>query len=155
MDRTSTAHEQLRYSATARCRCGSGLAYNRETIGQEKMLDQAWVCAAVLLGEVPDVPEQHGKHDQFPFFMYEIKDEGQPSAEGRTTRPTEQGLIHLRIDCECPCGHKWSAPLRRPNASLVWDVGVCPACGEHGGAADCNIKKRAHDVLVLTEVPHV
>ncbi|WP_233531303.1 Acb2/Tad1 domain-containing protein [Paenibacillus alkalitolerans] len=83
----------LLYSATARCRCGAGLAYDETNIGK----NNAWVCSRVLLGEI----EPSQDHDEYPFSMYDIKSECQPSAYGATTRPggvaktREQGRIAM------------------------------------------------------------
>jgi len=67
----------LRYSASARCHCGAGLAYPRNCGGLHQ-----WDCSAVLKGEATE-----GAHEKYPFMFYEIKSEEQPSAHGATTRP--------------------------------------------------------------------
>lgn len=80
----------LVYSATSRCPCGAGLAY--EVGGDGRPVGHqsgAWDCAAILLGVAIEIGElgsvQHvGK---MPFVFYDIKEETQPSANGRTTRP--------------------------------------------------------------------
>jgi hypothetical protein len=70
--------KRILYSAGSRCRCGAGLAYFEGTHAD------AWECSKTLLGGFAPSPA----HDEFPFSMYEIKSEGQPSANGRTTRPS-------------------------------------------------------------------
>lgn len=79
---------RLTFSALARCRqCNAGLAYDPN--GDPKWFDSpfkmasAWFCSAELLDTLP--PGEH--HESFPFAMYEIKSENQPSANGATTRP--------------------------------------------------------------------
>ena len=68
--------EELIYSAFDRCNCGYGLAYPKNCTGNHQ-----WTCAKVLKGIGTD-----GGHKAFPFSMYEIKSEIQPSASGATTR---------------------------------------------------------------------
>ncbi|MGN6206035.1 hypothetical protein [Humibacter sp.] len=76
---------ELRYAATARCPCGAGLAYPLDA-----GLHGAWDCADILTGRaVPSGQEGSVTHtDRLPFAFYEVKSEDQPSAQGRTTRPT-------------------------------------------------------------------
>lgn len=69
----------LIYAATNRCPCGAGLAY---IPGHE---DRAWDCSKILLGTADEEVTHTAK---LPFIFYEIKSEQQPSADGRTTRPT-------------------------------------------------------------------
>lgn len=71
---------RLLYAATARCTCGAGLAYDEST-GTAKQ----WECSRVLLGEAQ---QESGHIEPLPFAFYEIKSEGQPSAQGATTRPS-------------------------------------------------------------------
>ncbi len=70
----------LKFAATARCKCGAGFCYPRfvhDAHGQ-------WVCSAILLGTAAAGSE----HDRAkPFVFWDIKGEGQPSANGATTRP--------------------------------------------------------------------
>lgn len=74
----------LVYAATARCPCGAGMAYRRG--------DDCWDCSAILLGEaIPHGGPGSVKHEaRLPFVFWEIKDEGQPSANGATTRPSKE-----------------------------------------------------------------
>lgn len=76
--------DELRFSASARCPCGAGLAYPKN-IGAHG----AWHCSDILLGRaVPSGQEGAKTHDSpLPFAFYEIKSEDQPSANGSTTRP--------------------------------------------------------------------
>lgn len=91
--------DQLRYAATARCRCGAGLAYPKEISHRQpaKGFGGAWFCSDVLTNRVPF---EEGKHDAgLPFAFYEIKSEEQPSANGRTTRPS-----HVHYDPHSAAG---------------------------------------------------
>lgn len=77
-----TVPEDLKYSATSRCCCGAGLAFV-----MDMNIHGHWDCSAILLG----VASSGAKHTaQMPFAYYNIKCEGQPSANGATTRPTTQ-----------------------------------------------------------------
>ena len=70
--------KELRYAAVARCVCGAGFAYPKNS-----GMDGCWHCSAILTG----VAEKGTTHDSaLPFRFYEVKSEDQPSAEGRTTR---------------------------------------------------------------------
>lgn len=85
---------ELKYSATAKCICGSGLAYPRDGSQPEKSsvfkMASDWWCSKILKGE--DLGEEGDpQHQIFPFSMYEIKSEDQPSANGMSTRPKEVG----------------------------------------------------------------
>lgn len=89
--------ERLIYSATARCMCGAGLAYDPFSEGSPEspfMGPDAWDCSAILLGTaIPKGQPGAVQHDdQFPFSFYEIKSEGQPSAHGATTRPKPEAV---------------------------------------------------------------
>lgn len=72
--------DELTFAATSRCECGSGLAYAND-IGVHGF----WDCSAILLGVADKLVKHTG---QLPFSFYEIKSEGQPSANGATTRPS-------------------------------------------------------------------
>lgn len=76
--------KDLTYAATARCACGGGLAYGR---GMDY-----WDCSSILKGEaIPKDQAGSVEHSaRAPFVFYEIKSELQPSAAGRTTRPTRE-----------------------------------------------------------------
>lgn len=71
--------DELKFSATARCDCGAGIAYPND-IGPGGF----WDCAAILTGCANRTVKHCG---QLPFAFYEIKSEDQPSAQGATTRP--------------------------------------------------------------------
>jgi hypothetical protein len=140
---------ELSYAASARCRCGAGLAYpdSVRCLSDEPRPDK-WMCARVLLGEVPDSEGVHvvgfgerpgaypeAPHDAFPFWCWEIKSECQPSADGRTTRPAEQGRIHSYNHHTCKaCGHVWDSPPHPPHqpAAPAIEYPDCPSCGEWG-----------------------
>lgn len=72
------ADEDLVYSATNRCTCGSGLAYPKGCGPRHE-----WTCSDVLTHRV----NTNEGHASLPFSFYEIKSELQPSAHGATTRP--------------------------------------------------------------------
>lgn len=72
--------DELIYSAYSRCKkCGAGLAYPKDCDTHHE-----WTCSEVLKGT--EAYACH-RHDAYPFIMYEIKSENQPSANGATTRP--------------------------------------------------------------------
>lgn len=85
-DRIKLAHRvqgnfeeaELVFAAKNRCQCGAGLAHPNG-IG----IHGSWHCSAILLGKA-DVEVKHT--EGYPFSFYNIKSEGQPSAEGATTR---------------------------------------------------------------------
>ncbi len=83
---------ELIYAATARCSCGAGLAYAPADTGDGTPFKgpSSWDCSDILTGRaVPSGQEGAKVHDEpAPFAFYEIKSEGQPSAQGRTTRPS-------------------------------------------------------------------
>ncbi len=73
--------DDLVYSAWARCdKCKAGLAHPKDCGAFHQ-----WTCSNVLKGIGTD--EGHGC---YPFAFYSIKSEGQPSAQGATTRPKAQ-----------------------------------------------------------------
>ncbi len=80
--------DRLVYSAYARCPCGAGLAYDPVPPGDgspfKGILAGAWDCASVLLGTA-DLRVRHTA--VLPFSLFSILAEGQPSANGLTTRP--------------------------------------------------------------------
>lgn len=80
--------DRLVYSAWSRCPCGAGLAYDPcfedENSVFKGPLSGCWDCSAILLG-IADKGVTHTA--QLPFAFYEISSEGQPSANGATTRP--------------------------------------------------------------------
>lgn len=90
----------LRYSATDRCRCGSGLAYVIKGVNAASDEHSAWYCGDWLLGRVPNgegcamrgvsgdgganiEPLEQTKHDAFLFVFMEIAHE----RRGASTRP--------------------------------------------------------------------
>lgn len=76
--------DELLWSATARCECGSGLAYHKDA---GEIMEGAWRCGAAMMRALPEPDPKHGTHALLPFHMYEIKSEEQPSAGGKNTRP--------------------------------------------------------------------
>lgn len=83
--------DRLIFAATSRCPCGAGLAYDpaHEDPGSVFTGPSAWDCSAILLGTAiaPGQPGAVTHTGELPFAFYSIKSEGQPSAEGATTRP--------------------------------------------------------------------
>ena len=74
----------MTFAATKRCPCGAGLAYDDTCVEGPWRGPSYWDCSAVLAGTAdPNVTHTA----RLPFAFYEIKDEGQPSARGATTRP--------------------------------------------------------------------
>lgn len=80
--------DRLVYAAYARCPCGLGLAYDPTFEDQGSPfrgpLSGYWDCSGILLGTA-DPAVRHT--DKLPFAFYEVKSEGQASANGATTRP--------------------------------------------------------------------
>ncbi len=85
--------DDLVYAATSRCKCGAGLA---------SVLDSdsgsCWACSVILLGAKGDMHDKDMHDGTFPYNMYSIKEEFQPSANGATTRPSTVDVA--RIDNE-------------------------------------------------------
>jgi hypothetical protein len=78
---------RLVYAAVARCPCGAGLAYDPVSEGEGVFRGPSyWDCSAILTGEADPTVTHTGR---LPFAFYEIKAEGQPSAYGQTTRPSD------------------------------------------------------------------
>lgn len=79
----------MTFSATARCKCGAGLAYDDTCVAKPFRYPSYWDCSAILLGDaVPSGQPGAVQHtDRLPFSFYEIKSENQPSARGASTRP--------------------------------------------------------------------
>jgi len=79
--------DELVFSAEARCICGAGLAYP-----DNSGIQGSWYCADILLGKA--LPKSNSDSKQhsgaYPFSFYNIKSEGQPSAESKTTRPENE-----------------------------------------------------------------
>jgi hypothetical protein len=92
--------EDLIYASTSRCPCGAGLAYpghaSKKQMKQWRpdsvfLLWDHWDCSDILTGRaIPSNLLGSKTHtDKLPFSFYEIKSENQPSANGRTTRPSK------------------------------------------------------------------
>lgn len=82
---------ELIYAATSRCPCGAGLAYSSKD--EDPTLPykgpSAWDCADVLTGRAIKSGQPGAvAHGLYPFALYEVKSENQPSAQGATTRPS-------------------------------------------------------------------
>lgn len=84
--------DRLIYAATSRCPCGAGLAYDPAFEDKNSVFKGPfsgyWDCSAIMLGTA-DKSVKHTAH--LPFSFYEVRQEGQPSAGGATTRPTVEG----------------------------------------------------------------
>jgi hypothetical protein len=130
---------ELLYAATARCRCGAGLAYPLDHDRAFKL--RAWVCSAVLKGEVEGPAscqwgpysggKPDGEHDAFDWAFYKIREETSINNHGgHSTRPA--GTVCKTIGtATCPkCNHKWmSDPYVACGANHHWFSGPCPSCG--------------------------
>lgn len=70
------------YSATARCDCGAGFAYD------PRAHHMSWDCSAILLGDALFQAGERGAHaHSTPCGFYDVVSERQPAAEGHSTRP--------------------------------------------------------------------
>lgn len=90
--------DELVYAAWTRCECGAGMAYPKD-IG----FHGSWICSEQMTNpkrwtnyDNKTYKTEDGKlHSKdLPFSFWSVKSEGQPSANGATTRPkgeTENG----------------------------------------------------------------
>ena len=65
----------LIYAATARCKCGAGLAHPRD---HEKAFNiRAWVCSDMLKADSETVPALAplGAHDSLAWSLYKVREE--------------------------------------------------------------------------------
>ena len=106
---TTYKDSELVYAAFARCSCGAGLAYATTDKGEGTPFKgpSAWDCSDILTGRaVPSGQPGAKTHDEpAPFAFYKVKAEGQPSAQGATTRPlitylvnVSSGVVHKLVD---------------------------------------------------------
>lgn len=132
---------ELLYAATARCKCGAGLAHPLDHEAAWKL--RAWVCSAVLKGEGAGVSERwpgrvtsanavEQPHDRYDFGMWKVREETSINNQGSfTTRPP--GTLARTVGrATCPkCHHKWeSEPYDAPQSpGHHWRSGPCPQCG--------------------------
>lgn len=134
---------ELMYAATARCRCGAGLAHPLDH--DLALAIRAWVCSAVLKGEGIATPQGFaalrgepppGDHDALDFAFFKVREETSiNNTGGYTTRPA--GTVALtRGTAKCPkCNHAWqSEPYSACGAGHHWFPGPCPGCGHAVGA---------------------
>lgn len=151
LERTYTDTELL-FAATARCRCGLGLAYPLDH--DEAWKIKAWVCAGVLHGMT------YGEHDAYSWSEYKIREETSiNNSAGTTTR--EPGTAARTVGyAACPeCAYEWhSEPYNANGLGHHWFSGPCPNCGYAVGAEGRwssdegePIRHLFHDVVVLTE----
>ena len=159
---------ELLYAATTRCPCGAGMAYPLDHDDAQEI--SAWVCSRVLLCEV-EIPsgaqppsagffspvtrvDTAGQaHHGLPFNTYSIKSEGQPSAQGASTRPAG-AHVESEPHCRClACGHEYVAARRRNDTQRNNEGMDCPKCGATylaaGGALGTQIEVRSRTVVVL------
>jgi hypothetical protein len=150
-DRIKLTDKELLYAATARCQCGAGLAH---PLDHELAMElRAWVCSAVLKGEVEgkaksppflQAPKPDGGHDALDFACWKVREEGSVNdSGGNTTRPSGTVCRTIRT-AHCPkCDHRWeSEPYDA--STKTWDEvyngkpyarkghwlsGPCPNCG--------------------------
>lgn len=72
----------LVYAAYLHCACGAGMAY--DGLGFSGAFNGYWECSEVLLG----MPAGDGPHTQpMSFLSFSVIAEGDPMANGATTRP--------------------------------------------------------------------
>jgi hypothetical protein len=130
--------KELLYAATARCRCGAGLAYPHDT--ETALQFRSWICSAVLKGQTDgekayappflSIVVTEGKHDQLPFAFYKVREESSVNNTGGwTTRPP--GTICRTVGtAHCPrCDHRWeSEPYDAATMHRHWNSGPCPRC---------------------------
>lgn len=147
MAETTYTDLELLYAATARCKCGAGLAYPLDHEAARKL--RAWVCSAVLKGEASAVSEKwpggvtpananEAPHDRYDFAFWKIREETSINNAGSfTTRPA--GTVARTIGhARCPrCEHEWqSEPYDAPRyPAHHWFGGPCRQCGYAVAAA--------------------
>lgn len=142
-DRIKFTDKDLLYAATARCRCGAGLAYpfNHDLAMQLR----AWVCSAVLKGDgvatEQTIAALHGDsppgdHDALDWATWKVREETSINNHGgHTTRPP--GTVARTVGkAKCPkCQHEWqSEPYSACGLGHHWFPGACPGCGYAVGA---------------------
>lgn len=124
-DRIELTDKDLLYAATARCRCGAGLAHPLDHELAMKL--RSWACSAVLKGEHETAPV----HDRFDFALYKVREETSiNNTGGHTTRPP--GTVARTVGkATCPkCSHTWqSEPYSACGSGHHWFPGACPSCG--------------------------
>ena len=85
--------DRIVYAARSRCACGAGMAYDPTAEDAEPVFVDTyagywyagyWDCSAIILGTQDDSLTHTAK---LPFAFYNLKSEGQASANGDTTRP--------------------------------------------------------------------
>lgn len=178
VDRIKLTDHELLYAATARCRCGAGLAY---PIDSKLALQlQAWICSAVLKLETEEKAtgldpfnrpaSVEPKHDALDFAFWKVREETSVNNKGgHTTRPP--GTIARTVGkATCPkCQSSWQSepydatsqqwPDEYNGRSYLrsghWMSGPCPHCGHTvGGGTSWNtsdgppIDKRYSDVVL-------
>lgn len=87
-------NDRLLYAAYERCECGAGMAYDPANPGDESSPFRGpskWECSDILRFATYTADQKlavkAATHTSpLPFAFYEVKSEGQPSANGATTR---------------------------------------------------------------------
>lgn len=114
---------ELEYAATARCKCGAGMAHPLDT--HEAIKLSAWVCSDVLKGTASGAG-----HESLPFAFWKVREETSINNAGNlTTRPPgTKAMTQGRARCPA-CGHAWqSEPYKAGGLSHHWFGGACPEC---------------------------
>ena len=156
-DRPRLTDHDLLYAATARCRCGAGLAH---PLDHDLAIElRAWVCSVVLKGDPVEIDlEDHDSsedHDALEFAFFKVREETSVNnAGGYTTRPA--GTVARTVGhAKCPiCKHEWtSEPYSACAAGHHWFPGPCPCCGHAVGGSDSYSTKDGPPIE--TRHPHV
>lgn len=142
--------KELLYAATARCRCGVGLAYPLDHALAMRL--RAWVCSAVLKADEGSLP---GQHDRLDFAFYKVREETSINNRGgHTTRPA--GTVARTVGkAKCPkCNHEWqSEPYSACGLGHHWFPGPCPGCGHAVGGN--GVYRSGDGPRIETRYPHV
>ena len=165
-ERITFKDTELLYSATARCKCGAGLAYPLDH--EHAMQLRAWVCSRVLKGEVEGVAHRAwpfssgslGEHVAFDWAFYKVREETSINNDGaHSTRPAGTAAKTVG-SATCPkCRHKWeSEPYVACGLGHHWFPGDCPQCGYgvgghgvHGSVDGPSIDSRYRDVVIAED----
>lgn len=143
--------KDLMYAATARCRCGAGLAHPLDHELAREL--RSWVCSTVLKGDPAE--NDNGDHDSLDFAFYKVREETSiNNLGGYTTRPS--GTVARTVGhATCPvCKHEWvSEPYSACGAGHHWFPGPCPCCGHAVGGN--GVYRSSDGPRIETRHPHV